>query len=67
MLGLAQIQMRINKVIAAENKKYILKRLEEYYEITNKKHSISAKELAIIAFWRAKKRGKLDNLHRIVK
>ena len=67
MLGLAQIQKRINKVIAYENKKYILKRLEEYYEITNKNFSISAKELAIIAFWKAKRKGKLDNLNRIVK
>ena len=67
MLGQAQIQKRINKVIARENKRYILKRLEEYYEVIWHNYSLSPKELAICAFWQAKKRGKLDNLNRLTK
>ena len=67
MFGLGQIQEHINKVIARENKKYILKKLEEYYEVVNQDLGFSAYEKAIFAFWEAKKQGRLDNLNRLVK
>lgn len=69
MLGLANIQKYMNKIIARENKKYILKKLEQYYEVIYQTDikEISAKERAIFAFWQAKKQGRLDNLNRLVK
>ena len=67
MLGLRKLQEFTNKLIAKENKKYILKKLEEYYETTNSDKRVSAKEYAVYAFWKAKKQGRLDNLNRLVK
>ena len=66
MLGLKKLQKFTNRLIAKENKRYILKKLEEYYEATclNK---TGAKEYAVFAFWQAKKQGRLDNLNRLVK
>ncbi len=67
MLGLRQIQEHMNKVIARENKKYILKKLEEYYEAVNCDISLCPREQAIFTFWEAKKQGRLDNLNRLNK
>ena len=67
MFGLEKIQIYANKLIAKENKKYILKKLEEYYEAVNYAEKIKAKEYAIYAFWKAKKQGRLDNLNRLTK
>ena len=67
MLTLKKIQKYANKFIANENKKNIIKRLEDYYKVVKFNENISAKEYAIFAFWLAKKQGRLDNLNRIVK
>ena len=67
MLGLAKIRKYMNKIIAKENKKYILKKLEQYYEAVYSNMDISPKERAIFAFWQAKKQGRLDNLNRLLK
>ena len=67
MLGLKRLQEFTNKLIAKENKRYILKKLEEYYEATCSNKKISAREYAVFAFWQAKKQGRLDNLNRLVK
>ena len=67
MLTLKNMQKKANKLIAQENKRYILKKLEEYYKAVKIKENISAKEYAIFAFWLAKSQGRLDNLNRIVK
>ena len=67
MFGLRQLQLCANKLIAKENKKYILRKLEEYYLATDYISQIKAKEAAIYAFWMAKKQGRLDNLNRLVK
>lgn len=67
MLTFKNIQKRANKLIAQENKKHILKKLEDYYKVVKFNEKISAKEYAIFAFWLAKSQGRLDNLIRIVK
>ena len=67
MLTLKNMQKTANKLIAQENKKYIIKKLEEYYKVVKFNENISAKEYAIFAFWLAKAQGRLDNLNRIVK
>ena len=67
MLGLKKIRIRANELIAKNNKKNILKKLEEYYYNVNRNTDISAKEYAIYAFWLAKRQGRLDSLNRIVK
>ena len=67
MLTFRKIQIQLNKIEAEKNKKYILKKLEEYYLTTNYREKIKAKEYAVFAFWQAKKQGRLDNLNRIVK
>ena len=65
MLNFKQLQLQANKLIAQENKKYILKKLEEYYIATDYSSSIKAKEFAVFEFWKAKKQGRLDNLNRL--
>ena len=67
MFGLGHLQKYANRVIACENKKYILKKLENYYETVDNDSALSAKERAVTAFWCAKKQGRLDNLNRIVR
>ena len=67
MLNLKYLQKCANKFIANENKKNIIKKLEDYYKVVKFNENISAKEYAIFAFWLAKKQGRLDNLNRIVK
>ena len=67
MLGLKNFQINANKLIARENKKHIIRKLEQYYKVVNFREEISAKEYAVFAFWLAKKQGRLDNLNRIVK
>ena len=67
MINYRKIQISANKLIAQTNKKYIIKKLEEYYNATNYSEQIKAKEYAIMMFWQAKKQGRLDNLNRIVK
>lgn len=67
MFGLEKIQIYTNKIIANENKKYILRKMEEYYKAIHYDSQIKAKEYAILAFWQAKKLGRLDNLNRLVK
>ena len=67
MLGLKKLQEYTNRIIARENKRYILKKLEQYYEVTGKNKNISAKEYAVFAFWQAKRQGRLDNLNRLIK
>ena len=61
------IQQGINRAIALENKKNILKKLEDYYLSVDYNAQKRAKELAVFAFWEAKKQGRLDNLNRIIK
>ena len=67
MFEFRNIQLNKNKLIAQENKKIILRRLEEYYMAINYSEQIKAKEFAILMFWQAKKQGRLDNLNRIIK
>lgn len=67
MLTFKNVQKRANKLLAQHNKRYILKRLEDYYKVVKFNENISAKEYAIFAFWLAKSQGRLDNLNRIVK
>lgn len=67
MFGLRHLQEYANRLIAKENKKYVLKKLEQYYETVEYNSHISPKERAITAFWSAKKQGRLDNLNRIVR
>ena len=67
MFGLRNLQLNKNRLIARENRKIILKKLEEYYIATNYPEQIKAKEFAVLMFWKAKKQGRLDNLNRIVR
>lgn len=55
------------KFIANENKKYIIKKLKQYYEATIMDKNINTHEYAISTFWKAKKQGRLDNLNRLIK
>ena len=67
MLDLKNLQFKTNELIAKQNKRFILKKLEQYYLAIDYQSKIKAKERAIFAFWQAKKQGRLDNLNRIVK
>ena len=67
MLTLKKLQIYLNKKTAENNKKFILKKLEEYYISTHFEDKIKAKEYAVFNFWQAKKQGRLDNLNRIIK
>ena len=67
MLKLSLMQQKANKYIAKKNKDYIIHKLEEYFYATSYSTQIKAKEYAILAFWQAKRQGRLDNLNRIVK
>ena len=60
-----EYQLKVNKNLAKQNQKYILKKLEEYYEIINYGKS-NHREEAIHAYWQAKKQNRLDNLNRLV-
>ena len=67
MLDLKTRQLSINTEIARQNKKIIINKLKEYYVVVNNNKQISPKACAVLAFWKAKKQGRLDNLNRIVK
>lgn len=65
MFCFEKYQLKVNKNIAKQNRKYILHKLEEYYEIVNVGQT-NCKEEAILAYWQAKKQNRLDNLNRLI-
>ena len=60
-------QLLLNAEIARKNRKIIIDKLEEYYSVVYRNKQISTRACAILAFWEAKKQGRLDNLNRIIK
>ena len=67
MSDLRAKQLLLNTEIARKNRKIIIDKLEEYYSVVCRNKQISPRACAILAFWEAKKQGRLDSLNRIVK